>query len=293
MDSYFKTANLKAAHGMDGISKKILSRIYDCAKLLFLDICNKLWKSEYIPLEWLIDKCILLAKKAHPKSLNDFRDIMIQNAFYSVLDGLIANRLYNFIESHLHRSQAGFIKGLSAIDQFHNLRAVILESKYYYKKTIYLMFLDFKKMFDTVWHNGLFFKLYNSGINGKLWRMIKLIYNNSHCKLALDGVLSSVIRLHRAVKQGGKTSTTLMIIYVDDLIRVLYDAGIGVKMILLLIACLFFADDCTLLAENLNDMQLLLDIACKWAFTWGLEFNPDKCKLLRIDPNNTQKRIFH
>ena len=222
-------------------------------------------------------------------SLNDFRGVMIQNAFYSVLDGLVANRIYDFLAPQLHHGQAGFIKGLSAVDQFHNLRSIILECKYYYKKQIYLMFLDFKKMFDTVWHNGLFYKMWQFGIRGKIWRIIKLIYNNSHCKLAVDGVLSKIIRLERAVKQGGKTSTTLMILYIDDLIRELQQLKIGVNLAHLLIACLFFADDCTLLAESINNMQLLLNCACKWAFQWGLEFNPSKCKLLRIDPNRKVK----
>ena len=33
----------------------------------------------------------------------------------------------------------------------------------------YLCFIDFRKAFDTVWHNGLWKALWSNGVRGKAW----------------------------------------------------------------------------------------------------------------------------
>ena len=39
--------------------------------------------------------------------------------------------------------------------------------------------IDFKKAFDSVWHEGLFRKLENKGINGNFLQVIKYIYKKT------------------------------------------------------------------------------------------------------------------
>ena len=46
-------------------------------------------------------------------------------------------------------------------------------------KPIYLCFVDFKKAFDTVWHNGLFFKLRQIGISDMFYTILKDMYNQT------------------------------------------------------------------------------------------------------------------
>ena len=52
--------------------------------------------------------------------------------------------------------------------------------KSYYRERedtkIYACFVDFQKVFDSVWHNGLFLKLLESGIGGKTYDLIKSMY---------------------------------------------------------------------------------------------------------------------
>ena len=44
-----------------------------------------------------------------------------------------------------------------------------------FKKT-YTFFLDIKKAYDTVWHEGLWYKLWDMGVKGRMWRVIKKLY---------------------------------------------------------------------------------------------------------------------
>ena len=40
------------------------------------------------------------------------------------------------------------------------------------KKT-YAFFLDVQKAYDTVWRNGLWVRLWDLGVRGRMWRVIK------------------------------------------------------------------------------------------------------------------------
>ena len=42
---------------------------------------------------------------------------------------------------------------------------------------LFACFIDFKKAFDTVWHKGLFLKLQKAGIRGKIYKVIKSMYD--------------------------------------------------------------------------------------------------------------------
>ena len=52
-------------------------------------------------------------------------------------------------------------------------------------------FLDMRKAFDTIWIDGLLYKLYHElGISSKLWLIIKELYISIHACVANDGFLS-------------------------------------------------------------------------------------------------------
>lgn len=40
----------------------------------------------------------------------------------------------------------------------------------------YACYLDIATAFDTIWHEGLFVKMHELGIKGKLWRLLKQAY---------------------------------------------------------------------------------------------------------------------
>ena len=40
-------------------------------------------------------------------------------------------------------------------------------------KQTYVFFLDVQKAYDTVWRDGLWVKMWDMGVRGKLWRVIR------------------------------------------------------------------------------------------------------------------------
>ena len=52
-------------------------------------------------------------------------------------------------------------------------------------QTVYVTLLDTQKAFDTVWQNGLLYKLRNYKMDPKLWRIVKNSYDDFHCAVSV------------------------------------------------------------------------------------------------------------
>ena len=53
--------------------------------------------------------------------------------------------------------------------------------------SVYAAFLDTNKAFDTVWIDGLLFKLLKAGMSPKIWRLIKSGYTDFKCAAYING----------------------------------------------------------------------------------------------------------
>ena len=61
-----------------------------------------------------------------------------------------------------------------------------LADKYKHEvKKLFLGFVDFRKAFDTVLRDGLFFKLFSNGINGRFFKVVKRMYGDSEMGVKL------------------------------------------------------------------------------------------------------------
>ena len=69
-------------------------------------------------------------------------------------------------------------------------------------KETYAFFLDVQKAYDTVWRHGLWLKLWDTDVKGKMWRVIKKMYEASRSAVLLEGEKSAVFRLEQGVAQG-------------------------------------------------------------------------------------------
>ena len=64
-------------------------------------------------------------------------------------------------------------------------------------------FLDVRKAFDTVWIDGLMYKLFSDlGVNGKLWLAIKDLYTDVKARVLYSGSLSREFDIAQGTGQG-------------------------------------------------------------------------------------------
>jgi len=65
-------------------------------------------------------------------------------------------------------------------------------------------------------------------------------------------------------------------LYVDDLVKVLKETGVGLYVILIFLAAILFADDLALLAPSRSALQKLVNVAYDYCTKFCLDFNLKK-----------------
>ena len=85
----------------------------------------------------------------------------------------------------------------------------------------FAFFLDIQKAYDTVWHDGLWYKLWDMGVKGRMWHVIKKMYNNmsSGSAVLLEGEKSDSFNVEQGVAQGCSLSPILFSVFINDLLK--------------------------------------------------------------------------
>ena len=78
----------------------------------------------------------------------------------------------------LHKCQIGFLANNGTADHVLTLRTfkLIDKSVHGYQTKVYACFVDFRKVFYSVWHDGLLYKLSQYNVGGKFFSLIKSLY---------------------------------------------------------------------------------------------------------------------
>ena len=135
--------------------------------------------------------------------------------------------------------------------------------------------MDFSKDFDKFDHNKLIYKLSALGIHPLTTRWIKSFLQCRTQQVRIDGCTSDALPVVYGVSQGSVLGPCLFLAYINDLPD-------SVKSEVRL-----FADDTImyLTVKSTTDANILqndLHALEQWEQDWSMEFNSDKCEVLRI-----------
>ena len=105
---------------------------------------------------------------------------------------ILLNRLEKFAaqKGYFSELQFGFSEGVGCIEASFTILETINHMLERGSK-VFGCFLDVKKAFDTVWIDGLLFKLFSDlGINGRMWLALKDLYTDIQARVLFAGSLS-------------------------------------------------------------------------------------------------------
>ena len=148
----------------------------------------------------------------------NYRPISVLSDVNKVYEEMILSRLNNFIEhnSIISECQYGFWANTLTQEACIDLLSILLTA---YTKNNYaiVLFIDFKKAFDTVNHERLLKKLSCYGIRGIIHDLFSSYLTNRKQKVAFQGESSDYLPIVSGVPHGSKLGPVLFNLYVNDI----------------------------------------------------------------------------
>jgi hypothetical protein len=134
-------------------------------------------------------------------------------------------------------------------------------------------------------------KLLGVGVVGYVWHLIGSMLSNVVRAVMLDGDVSPEFRLSEGVPQGAVLSPILYAIYINGVVQDFNRGGYGVRVGGIKVACLLYADDLVVIAED--PMQLCNMLRCldTYADLWHFTFNAAKCGIVAIASFDVKQEI--
>lgn len=209
-----------------------------------------------------------------PNCPNNYRPITISSVHTKLVEGLIIPA------DESNDNQFGFKKGNGA--EFgsaflHDMAAVANHSR----SPLFVCALDAEKCFDSIWHDGLFFKLQNK-IPDSHWFLLLNWYKQLSAVIKWNGVYSHKIRVLQGTRQGSILSPVLFKYFINDMLTLVSDAKRGVTIGDEDYNSIAFADDVTLFSLTVTGLQTLIDICARYSTKWRFKFNVLKSKCIII-----------
>ena len=269
--------------GPDNIHNRCLKNSSELLVQHLTKLFNLILKQGYIPTKWKMANIILLLKpkkdKQHPSS---YRPISLLICLGKLLEKIIKQRLMLELERRniLPQHQAGFRPGKSTIYNIVRLERYAqsqLRRPRRRQHSAAILF-DIKAAFDSVWHDGLIYKLNDFRLPPYIINYLISFLHNRTAAIEIENILSRPFNLKSGTPQGSPLSPILYIIYTADSMN-----GIPTHT-----EHGLFADDTALWTSGntttsfSSKLQQAIDAFESWCKSWKLKLQPTKTELIHF-----------
>ena len=250
------------------------------------NILNNVWKEERVPHDWHKAIVCPIYKKGSKSDCANYRGISLLSHVGKVYERIIEKRLRSCVEEKLGTWQHGFRPNRSTTDLVFTLK-MILEKSWEWDIDKFVAFIDLEKAFDRINRNSLWRVLQHQdyGINPKMIRIIKSIYENTESRVKNRELVSEWFSIKTGVRQGGVLSPLLFIIYMDRCLKevcILEEKEIT----------LAYADDVAVVTGNQQDLQ---EAMTRWNDTLnrlGMRMNKQKTEIMKVGRIKEECNIY-
>ena len=230
----------------------------------------------------------VLKKGKDQKIPANYRGITVTSVFSKILEHTLQTRLNIILDESQNKLQRGFTAKTSPLNAAFLVSEAIAEHTDM-KNPMALVTLDAEKAFDRVWHERLFQKLYNDGIQGKLWLLLRDLQAHWATKIKWDCKLSKPFKTLQGIRQGAKLSTTLYKRYNNPLLKQIEENNLGTKIGTTNVGAPTVADDISMLPSTPLDTQVMLHIVVNNANQDEVKFNTSKSDIVIYNQPNAEK----
>lgn len=274
---------MKKAKGPDGVSVSAWKRIPRSVRALFYNVM--LYHGVVLP-RLSEARTIFIPKISNPTKPGEFRPISITSVIQRQLHRIFVKRM-NAVRKFDDR-QVAFRNGVDGVSNNLATLRTIIEFRARERKNLHIISLDLHKAFDSVSHGAVFQILSDLECPTVFINYIKRLYSSATTCLELGNEESAKIRIGRGVFQGDPLSPIIFNHIVDKALKKL-DEDYGFPCGRDRITCTAFADDVTVIGDDVRGTQINVDSLVGELALSGLHANAAKCRSLSILWNGTRK----
>jgi hypothetical protein len=193
----------KKAPGPDNISNTALKLLPPKVVVALAAIFNASLRLCHFPSRWKNATVIFIPKPGKNSKLpQSYRPISLLSSIGKVLEKVILTRLVKVTDenSTIPDEQFGFRPKHSTVDQLINVTEFIAKG-FGQNQSTGAIFLDVAKAFDTVWHDGLVYKLHAAGVPLAMVRLSNSFLNRRVFHAKIGQVLSTQREIQAGVPQ--------------------------------------------------------------------------------------------
>ena len=195
------------------------------SKSLFLIFKTALNKG-FFPSYWKISEVEPIFKDENRALIEQYRPISLLCSVSKVLEKLIFDELYEIVKTKLEESQHGFRMHRSVVTQMLLFLDLLYNEFDEKDNEIFVLYLDFKKAFDTVPHDLLINKVENLGVGGNFLKIVASYLSNrkqyvkvndseSETVLVTSGVpQGSLLTFHNIYKRSSATNIKMLCVWI-------------------------------------------------------------------------------
>ena len=267
-----------SAPGPDGIPYSVLKKVPQCTFDSLVDLYTACLAVGYFPRAWKSAIGVMLPKPdKDSKVVTNYRPISLLNVIGKLFEKVIVTRLHTHFSdtSFFNSYQRAYLKKKEATEHVYRLGDEIRAAKAKGWITSAVS-LDVEKAFDSVWHDGIRYKLHTANIPVRITRLVSSFLTDRTIRARVGGELSRPVSLGAGTPQGSVLSPLLFLVYVNDMpLQPSNKCRAGQ-----------FADDMSLWTSDtckkvtfLRLQRCLNDIE-RWCSKWRIKLNVAKTQLV-------------
>jgi hypothetical protein len=216
--------------GHDSILNEMLKYGGEALQHMLLQLFNEYMQHQYThPSLWHAQIMMIAKNNGDPDDLNNFRGISFISTIAKLYEAVLYHRLQSHAGPMLHIQQAGFTQHRGCPENIFTLTECASFRYYHQNKSTYILFCDLAKAYDSVWRNGLYYKMIHEyHIPSHFVNIIMQIYSSVQCCILYDGITSTTFTAYKGLLQGSVLSPLLFNIYINELVDILHTNLTGV-----------------------------------------------------------------
>jgi exonuclease III len=243
------------------------------------------------PTAWGEATIVPVPKKPAARSLDQHRGISLMNIAPKVFSRLLLNRLQPVLDPLLLKEQNGFRKGRSTIHHVTALRRIIEESTEH-RQELHLVFVDFRKAFDSVTRGLIPTVLEAYGVPPALVYAVCAMYEHTFASVKTTDGLTARFETTAGVLQGDVLAPFIFILCLDLALRAAIpddDEGFQLERCRSSrhpgkrISVMAYADDLVLISSTRRGAQKMLTALEDAGAPFGLVVSDEKTRSLSVN----------